>query len=515
MTIGAPEPASMRLSAARLLPREELRRRAGSVPMEGRNLIGGSFRDAEEGRTFDSIDPATGRRLCAVARSGEADVALAVEVARRQFKGGAWSRLAPRDRMDVLFRLADLIEENALAFALLDVLDVGKPIADMFETDIPQAILAFRFFAEAIDKTSGLATNTALTDLNIILREPLGVIGAITPWNYPLLNAAWKVAPALACGNSVVLKPSEYSPLSAGLLAALFLRAGGPEGVLNVVHGFGGEAGRALALSMGVEKIAFTGSVETGKQILISAGQSNMKQVSTECGGKTPQIIMADCADLDRAVRACVGGLYANQGEVCSAGSRILVARGLHDDFVDRFVRIARDAYVPGDPLDPATRMGPLVSRAQKQRVLGYINSGLRDGARPVLGGPADPSDPDSCYVAPTLFTDVTPSMRIAQEEIFGPVGVVIPFDGYDEAIAIANGTIFGLAASIWTRDLNTALRAARDIEAGVVWVNCFDRGDMTQTWGGCKQSGNGREKCMETLEQYSQTKSVWFQIGT
>jgi gamma-glutamyl-gamma-aminobutyraldehyde dehydrogenase len=348
----------------------------------------------------------------------------------------------------------------------------------------------------------------------MILREPLGVVGSIVPWNYPLMMAAWKVAPALAAGNTVVLKPAEQSPLSANLMAKLFMEAGGPAGVFNVVQGFGEEVGKPLGLHMDVDKIGFTGSVEVGKLMLVYAGQSNMKRVTTECGGKTPQIIMGDAPDLETAAQYAINGIFGNQGEVCNAGSRIMVQKKIHDEFVDLFLKKSQDQFRPGDPLDPTTTMGPLVTRSQQERVLKYIGIGKTEGAKLVKGGNVPKGLEKGCYVEPTLFTGVKNDMKIAREEIFGPVGAVLPFKDIDDAIAIANDSIYGLAASIWTKDLDTAIRAGRDLEAGVVWVNCFDHGDMTMPWGGYKQSGFGRDKCMETMTHYTQTKSVWIHLG-
>ena len=337
---------------------------------------------------------------------------------------------------------------------------------------------------------------------------PYGVCGQIIPWNFPLLMLAWKIAPALAAGNTVVLKPAEQAPLSCLRLAALFVEAGGPPGVLNVVNGLGEIAGKALALHPDVAKVSFTGSTEVGKLILQYAGQSNMKQVALECGGKSPQIVLADVSDLERAVTSAVNGIFGNQGEVCNAGSRMIVDRKIAGDFVDLFKAQAQAAFVPGDPLDPATRLGPLVTEEHKGRVLGYLQAGRDEGARVVMGG--DAPDGQGAYVNPTLFSDATPSMRIVREEIFGPVGAVIAVDGPDEAIAVANDTIYGLAAGIWTSNIDTALRLVREIEAGVVWVNSFDEGDMTQPFGGWKQSGNARDKCFDSVVSYTQTKSAW-----
>lgn len=504
----------MNLEQAKALDRDAFHQHAGKLKIETRNFIGGEFVAARTGRTFSNVNPTTGEVQCEVARSGPEDIDAAVTAARTAFKSGVWSRMAPRRRMAILNKLATLIEENALEFALLDVLDMGKPISDMLKGDVPGSATTFRFFAETIDKINGDVTPTAHSELQMILREPLGVVGCIVPWNYPLKMAAWKIAPALAAGNTVVLKPAEQSPLSANVLARLFIEAGGPTGVLNVVHGMGEEVGKPLALHPDVDKIAFTGSVEVGKLMLVYAGQSNMKRVTTECGGKTPQIVMGDTPDLERAVQYAIDGIYANQGEVCNAGSRLLVDRKLHDAFVELFLKNSAKQFKPGDPLDPATTMGPLVTREQQERVLGYISIGKREGAKLVKGGGVPSGMERGCYVEPTLFTGVRNDMTIAREEIFGPVGAVLSFEHLDEAIAMANDSIYGLAASIWTKDLNTAMRASRDLQSGVVWVNCFDHGDMTQPWGGYKQSGSGRDKCLETMSQYTQTKSVWIHLG-
>jgi acyl-CoA reductase-like NAD-dependent aldehyde dehydrogenase len=487
--------------------------RAKALKPETRLFIDGEYVAAKDGRTFPTINPATGQTLAKISQAGAEDVDLAVKAARRAFRDGRWSRMAPRTRMGVLYRFADLVEANLEQFALLDTLDMGKPINEMLTIDGPGSVLTFRFFAECIDKMEGQVTNTAAEAFHYILREPLGVVGCVVPWNYPLMMAAWKIAPALAAGNSVVLKPAEQTPMSALLLAQLFTEAGGPPGVLNVVNGYGEETGKALALHMDVDKIAFTGSVEVGKLMMIYAGQSNMKRVTTECGGKTPQIIMGDVKDLDTAVQYAINGIYGNQGEVCNAGSRLLVDKKIHDQFVEKFLAKCSSAFVPGDPLDPATTMGPLVNAEQQKRVLGYIDAGVKEGAKLAFGGKVPRKLDKGYYVEPTLFRDVKPSMRIAQEEIFGPVAAVMPFSTPEEAIEIANGTIYGLAASIWTRDVSLAHKMARAVEAGVVWVNCFDHGDMTQPWGGYKQSGFGRDKCVEALIAHTQTKSVWVHL--
>lgn len=485
---------------------------AAKVKPETCLFIDGKFVDAVDSQRFTTFNPATGQPIAEMVRGNAADIDLAVKAARRAYKSGVWSRMAPRARMDILYRVARLIEAHADEFALLDCLDMGKSISELTGGDVPFSALTFQYFAETIDKIDGMVTNTDRSALHMIVREPLGVVACVTPWNYPLMMAAWKVAPALAAGNSVVLKPAEQTPMSTLLLARIFAEAGVPDGVFNVVNGYGEDAGRALALHMDVDKISFTGSTEVGKLMMVYAGQSNMKKVTTECGGKSPQIIMGD-ADLDTAVTYAVNGIFTNQGEVCSAGSRLLVHESVYEEFIEKFA-IEAQRFQPGDPLDPATTMGPLVTQEQQKRVLGYIDSAKSEGAKLVMGG-GRPSGMDAGnYVQPTLFKDVKESMTIAREEIFGPVGAVIPFKTGEEAIAIANNSIYGLGSSVWTKDLNTAHRMARDIEAGLVWINCYEHGDMTQPWGGYKQSGQGRDKCFETMLAHMQTKSVWINLG-
>jgi acyl-CoA reductase-like NAD-dependent aldehyde dehydrogenase len=482
--------------------------------LETRLFINGEFCEALEGGRFNTVNPATGKNLAKVVKGMPEDIDRAVAAARVAFRSGCWSRIAPRERMDILYRFADLIDEHAEDLAVLETLDMGKPIGDVVAEDLPAVISTIRFMAEGIDKIEGSVTNTDNDALHMVIREPLGVVGCISPWNYPLLMATWKIAPALAAGNTVVLKPAEQSPLSAVRLAELFVRAGGPPGVFNVVNGKGETAGKALALHNDVAKISFTGSTEVGKLILQYAGRSNMKRVALECGGKSPQIFMADLPDLDRAVDAAYNGVFANMGEVCSAGSRLLVERPIYNEFIECFIANGKDAYTPGDPLDPETNMGPLVDRDSQQRVLQMIEGGKREGARLLFGGDAPMALQGGAYVNPTLFGEVNNDMSIARNEIFGPVASVIPFDGPEQAIAIANDTIYGLAAGIWTRDLNKAMRLVKDIEAGVVWINSYEDGDMTQPFGGYKQSGHARDKCLDSLKSYTQGKSAWFRLN-
>lgn len=480
---------------------------------ETRLFIGGDYVDAVDGERFETVNPANLQAIATVSAANAKDVDKAVASARKAFRSGIWSRMTPRDRMAIMYRFTDLIDTHAEQLAVLETLNMGKPISDVLQGDIPAVIRTIRFMAEYIDKIEGAVTNTESNVMHYVLREPIGVVGAISPWNYPMLMATWKFAPALSAGNTVVLKPAEQAPLSCLRLAELFIEAGGPPGVFNVVNGIGEVAGKALALHPDVDKITFTGSTEVGKLMLQYAGQSNMKRVSLECGGKSPQIFMADVADLDRGVAAAYNGVYANMGEVCNAGSRLLVQKSIHDEFVERFIAEGKNAYVPGNPLDPQTNLGPLVTGEAQRRVLSFIESGKKDGAELQFGGDV-PDGLSGAYVNPALFTRVSNSMRIAREEIFGPVASVIPFDSIEEAIAIANDTIYGLAAGVWTQDLSQAHRLVKEIDAGVIWVNSFDEGDMTLAFGGYKQSGNARDNCIESLLSYTQSKSAWIRLN-
>ncbi|MGH8251129.1 MAG: aldehyde dehydrogenase family protein, partial [Steroidobacteraceae bacterium] len=415
--------------------------------IETRLFIDGKFVDAARGGRFATVNPATGETLAEMSAGTAEDIDRAVAAAGRAFKSGSWSKMAPRQRMEVLYRFAALIDEHAESLAVLETMDMGKPIADVVGVDLPAVIETIRFMAECIDKVDGAVTTTESGVMHLVLREPFGVVGAISPWNYPMLMATWKIAPALAAGNTVVLKPAEQAPMSCLRLAELFVEAGGPPGVFNVVNGFGEIAGQALAMHNDVRKITFTGSTDVGKLILQAAGKSNMKQVALECGGKTPQVFMADVADFDRAVTAAYRGIFTNMGEVCNAGSRLLVDRSIHDRFVERFIELGKDAFEPGDPLDPATNMGPLVTHDDQKRVLGLIEQGRKEGATLAFGGEAPAKLKEGAYVNPTLFTGVKNDMSIAQQEIFGPVASVIEFNGVEEALKIANDTIYGLAA--------------------------------------------------------------------
>jgi gamma-glutamyl-gamma-aminobutyraldehyde dehydrogenase len=496
------------------LTHQDWQDRAARLDIATGLFIDGQSVAALAGETFDCVNPATGALLARMARGQAADVDRAVASGLGAWRDGRWAKQAPRARAEVLLKWADLVEAHSEELALLETLDMGKPISDMFNIDLPEVLKTIRYFAECIDKIEGAVTHTAPRALHTITHEPLGVVGAITPWNYPMLMAVWKLAPILAAGNCVVLKPAEQAPLTCTRLAQLFVDAGGPAGVFNVVNGMGAEAGKALALHMDVDKITFTGSTAVGKLLLGYAGQSNMKRVALETGGKSPQIFMPDLYDFDAAVDRAVGGILDNAGQVCNAGSRLLVHRSIHDRFVARFVERAAVLYQPGDPLDPATTMGPLASQTQRANVQARITRALEQGATQVLPALPVGLNAAGAYVAPTLFTHVRQDMAIAQEETFGPVASVQAFDTEAEAIALANDSVYGLAASVWTADLKTAHRMSAALQAGVIWVNCFGDGDMTQPFGGYKQSGNSRDKHKDSLLSYLQTKSTWISLA-
>jgi acyl-CoA reductase-like NAD-dependent aldehyde dehydrogenase len=477
-----------------------------------RVFVDGDYVDAISGETFDCVSPITGETIAQIAAGDSGDVDRAVKGARAAFESGAWSRLAPKKRKQTLLRLAALIEEHAEELALLETVDMGKPIRDAQRVDVPRAAECIAYYGEAIDKVYDEIAPTDPSAVVMIVREPLGVVGAVVPWNFPLMMASWKLGPALATGNSVILKPAEQSPLTALRLAELAVEAGIPPGVLQVVPGFGETAGQALGRHPDVDMITFTGSTEVGKLFLRYSGESNMKRVALECGGKSPHIVTAECGDLDAAAQAVAWGVFYNQGEVCNAGSRLLVESSVKDDLLARVVKVA-ERIQPGDPLDPKTRMGAIVDSGQLDRVLGYIESGQREGAELHLGGSRARQDTGGFYVEPTIFDSVSNEMTIAREEIFGPVLSTISFDELDDAIAIANDTVYGLAAGIWTDDVNVAHSAARRLRAGVVWVNTFDAGDITSPFGGFKQSGFGRDKSIHALDKFTDQKAIWIQL--
>jgi acyl-CoA reductase-like NAD-dependent aldehyde dehydrogenase len=409
-------------------------------------------------------------------------------------------------------KLARLIEENQVELALLDSLDMGKPISGALAVDLPVAIQTMEYFAEAIDKMYDQVAPTDRGSLGMITREPLGVIGAVVPWNFPFMLAIWKLAPALAAGNSIVIKPAEQSPLSALKLAELAAEAGIPGGVVNVLPGFGPTAGAALGRHMDVDALTFTGSGEVGRLFMHYSAESNMKQVSLELGGKTPQIVFEDAPPLDVLVEAVAEGIFFNQGEVCSAGSRLLVHKSRRDELVDALIGAAKERKA-ADPLDPETQTGAVVEKVHLERIMDYVRIGKEEGVRILVGGNQTRHDTGGFYVEPTIMDGVQPDMRVAQEEIFGPVLAVMEFDDIQEAVQIANGTRFGLAAAVWTNDLTTAHTVARDLRAGTVWVNCFDACDITMPFGGYRESGFGRDNSLHALDKYTQLKSTWIQL--
>ncbi|CAM5285958.1 Aldehyde dehydrogenase PuuC OS=Stutzerimonas stutzeri OX=316 GN=CXK95_07195 PE=3 SV=1 [Stutzerimonas stutzeri] len=486
--------------------------RARDLRIEGRAFIQGEYTAAADGAQFDCISPIDGRLLAQVASCDQADAERAVTSARAAFDAGVWARLAPAKRKAIMIRFADLLEAHAEELALLETLDMGKPIGDSLAVDIPGAARALRWSGEAIDKVYDEVAPTPHDQLGLVTREPVGVVAAIVPWNFPLMMACWKLGPALATGNSVVLKPSEKSPLTAIRIAALAVEAGIPAGVLNVLPGYGHTVGKALALHMDVDTLVFTGSTRVAKQLMIYAGESNMKRVWLEAGGKSPNIVFADAPDLQAAAQAAAGAIAFNQGEVCTAGSRLLVERSIKARFLPMVVE-ALKGWKPGNPLDPATNVGALVDIQQLNTVLGYIDAGRQAGAQVLIGGQRTLEETGGLYVEPTIFDGVDNAMKIAQEEIFGPVLSVISFDSAEEAISIANDTPYGLAAAVWTADLSKAHRTARALRAGSVWVNQYDGGDMTAPFGGFKQSGNGRDKSLHAFDKYTELKATWIKL--
>jgi acyl-CoA reductase-like NAD-dependent aldehyde dehydrogenase len=482
------------------------------IPVERRApdqlFIGGEWVDAADRRTFPTYNPSTGEVIAGVAEAGDADVDAAVRAARRAFEDPKWRRMDAADRGTLLWRIADAIEARAEQLLTLEVLNNGKPIREA-KFDLQEAIDAFRYYAGWTTKLQGDTIPVRGNVLNYTLREPIGVVAAIIPWNFPLEMAAWKVAPALACGNTVVLKPAEQTPLTALELAAIAAEVGLPPGVLNVVPGYGETAGAALVRHPDVDKIAFTGSTAVGK-IIMREASNTLKRVSLELGGKSPNIVLAD-ADLEAAARGAFTAIFYNSGQTCTAGSRLLVHESVREQLVDKLVERAKGMQ-PGEVLDPKRRMGPLISEEQMRRVLGYVERGRAEGAELLVGGSRLPygGAERGYWVAPAVFDRVAPDATIAQEEIFGPVLAVLPFADEDEAVSLANRSMYGLAAAVWTRDVKKAHRFARQIQAGTVWINTYHPLDAASPFGGYKQSGHGRELGAYALDLYTQIKSVW-----
>ncbi|MFA3916737.1 aldehyde dehydrogenase [Ruegeria hyattellae] len=482
--------------------------RAENLKIQGQAFIDGKFVDAVSEKTFECINPATSAVLAHVAEGDAADIDRAVKAGRAAFEDGRWSRMAPGARKAVMLKLADLIRANLEEMALLDSLDMGKLVKDAATVDAPGSAHFFQWYAEAIDKIYDEVAPTGPGDLALVSRVPLGVVGAVTPWNFPLDMATWKGAAALAAGNSVVLKPAEQSPLSALRLAELAAEAGVPDGVFNVVPGFGVTAGKALGLHFDVDCLAFTGSTGIGKMFMQYSGQSNLKQVWPETGGKSPNLVFADCEDLEAAADMAAFGIFFNQGEVCSANSRLYVERSIKDAFVDKLIARANKMQ-PGDPLDPASKMGAIVDEKQTQGIMRFLDEGKKS-ANLVAGGERVTIDGKGCFVQPTIFDDVSHDDPLARDEIFGPVLSVIPFDTEDDAVAMANDSIYGLAASVWTDNLSRACRVSDKLMVGTVSVNTVDALSAQTPFGGMKQSGFGRDLSLHSLEKYTALKTTW-----
>ncbi len=483
--------------------------RAAALVPEGRAFIAGDFCSAATGKTHPNINPATGAVLNHVADCAAEDVDTAVAAARAAFESGVWSRRTPTERKRVLLHLADLIERDIESLALLESLDMGKPVAVSCDYEMPMLVDFVRWFAEAIDKLYDEIAPTGPGALALVRREAVGVVAAVVPWNFPLDMAIWKCIPALAAGNSVVLKPAEQSPLTALHLARLTAEAGVPPGVFNVVTGFGPTVGQPLGLHMDVDCLAFTGSTETGKRFLTYAAQSNMKLVWLECGGKSPNIVFADTEDLDRAA-ALAAQVHYNQGEICSSPTRLLVEASIADSFLEKVIAESR-GYAPGNPLDPATRMGAMVDANHCRNVMSYIDKG-RAEARLALGGNRVTIGSSDNFIEPTIFADVSPDATIAREEIFGPVLSVIPFRTEEDAVRIANDSIYGLMASVFTSNLGRAHRMADALKAGTVTVNTVDKISPLVPFGGFRQSGNGRDNSLHAFDKYTQIKTTWIE---
>lgn len=481
------------------------------LDIEGRAFINGKFVDALDGRTKPTLNPANGQPIADVAMCSPADADVAVAGARKAFDSGIWSEMAPGERKMVMVRWAELIEKHREELALLECLDVGKPISDTLNVDVPSAVRTIRWSGEAIDKVYDEISPTPANTLALIQRLPLGVVTAIVPWNFPLSTTAWKLAPSLATGNSVVLKPASNTPLSAIKLAALAAEAGLPDGVLQVLPGPGSSMGKHLALHMDIDGMTFTGSTPVGQLLMQYSGQSNLKRTFLELGGKSPNIVFAD-ANLDKAAGMAAAAVFYNGGQTCTAGTRLIVEAPVADEFLEKVIAHARK-WAPGDPLNEKTRMGPMIDRSQHETVAEYVGIGVEEGADLCFGGKRVLEDSGGYFHQPSIFAGVHNKMRIAQEEIFGPVMSVITFNTVEEAIQIANDSIFGLAGAVWSRNINTAHKVAAAVRVGTMGINNYFGGDITVPFGGFKQSGNGRDKSMHAFNDYTELKTTWIEL--
>ncbi|MGJ8620607.1 MAG: aldehyde dehydrogenase [Methylophilaceae bacterium] len=487
-------------------------KRLNHLQLDGRAFINGKRVPAASGDVFDCISPIDGKKIAEIGRCGIHDVELAVNAARAAFEDGRWSKKSPKERKNTLINFSRLVRENAELLALMETMDMGKPINYSLNVDVNAVANTLQWYGECIDKVYDEIAPTADNILGLITREAVGVVAAIVPWNYPMIMATWKIAPALAAGNSLILKPSEKSPLTALKLAEIALEAGIPEGVFNVLPGYGEETGTPLALHMDIDCIAFTGSTNVGKKIMQYAGQSNLKRAWAELGGKSPFVVFAD-ADIDAAAETCMNAIFFNQGESCNAPSRLIIDQSVQTQFIEKALSLIPN-FQPANPLANDTTMGAIVDQIQLNNVMHYIQTGKAEGAECIAGGEQVMQDSGGYYVTPTIFTHVKNSMKIAREEIFGPVLSIITFADEQEAIRIANDTPYGLAASVWSRDISRAHMAAKTIRAGTIHVNCYDEDDITVPFGGYKQSGNGRDKSLHALEKYTELKTTWVKLN-